>query len=109
MVLPVFYRVIVGEVPTVADFLSHLAKGRTLRNPTPENRRMWAGVSVYDSTEAARTAAHEFPRLGRFIAAVLIEDDSAIRWERTGATPGHHTLWGDPAMMLATVVRVERV
>lgn len=107
--MPVFYRVIAGETPTVADFLSHQAKGRRLNNPTPENRRLWAGVSVYDSVEAAGTAAHAFPRLGGFIAAVWIVNDSAIRWERTGKTPGHHTLWGKPSVMLAAVVRVEPV
>jgi hypothetical protein len=43
------------------------------------------------------------PRLGRFIAVVQVEEGGPVTFERTTRTPGHFTLWGDPATLLARV------
>lgn len=104
--MPVIYWVITGEVATVADFLSNKAKGRRLHNPTPERRRLWAGISVNDAIDDARTTAQKWPRMGRYIATLEITDVTPIQWERTTDTPGHYTLWGDPIEMVNAVSTV---
>jgi hypothetical protein len=50
--VPTFYRIVKTDPPTVADFLSYRAQGRRLIHDTPELRRSWEGVSVYDSIKA---------------------------------------------------------
>lgn len=103
------YRIVVTNPPTTEDFKSHRAKGRPLRHPSPETIRLLDGLSVFDSEASARANAHRYPRLGSYIAEVRIPDDGGFRYERSGTTEGHYTLWGDPAELLARVVRVVSV
>jgi hypothetical protein len=46
------------------DFASLQALSRPLRNPTPETRRLWTGVSVQSTEEGARQRAAEYPTMG---------------------------------------------
>lgn len=105
-----FYRIVVNELPDLADFRSNAAKGRPLRNPTPVLRDRWRGISVWESEELARAQARDLARrgrrLGEFIAEIVV--DNSFRYEQTFG-PGHYTLWGLPAALLARVVRVVRV
>ena len=80
-----------------------------LRDPTPESRRLWSGISVYDTLDRARRLAARRPELGRFVAMVRIPDDASIRFERTGSRAGHHTMWGDPGRLLGSIVSIEPV
>ena len=97
-----FYRVVRTDPPTREDFLSHEALGIPPRNP--DDVELWRGVSVQSTEQQARQRAR-LPGFGRFIAELVIADDSGIIWRRTGRQAGHHTLWGDPDAMLACVVR----
>lgn len=81
----------------------------TLRDPTPEASRLWSGVSVYDRLDRARKLATRRPELGRFVAVMRIPDDGSTRVGRTGSRAGHHTLWGEPRMLLACVIGIEPV
>jgi hypothetical protein len=102
----VFYRVVRTAPPTLRDFTSNAALGRPLLDPTPENRRLWAGLSFWATMAQARRNARRYRNQGAFIATVVIEDGAAVRVEKTRG-PGHYTLWGLPHTLLACVVSVE--
>ena len=82
------------------------ALGRRPRRPDPKVERLWDGISMYDTEERARQKAQQLPYLGRYLAKVEFPEGSGIRAERTLATPGHHTVWGHPADLLARVAEV---
>ena len=64
-----------------------------------------AGLSVYSSLERARLTAAKYPVRGRFIATVLVDDESPISVRKTlGAE--HYSLSGEPAYFLAAVISV---
>jgi hypothetical protein len=100
--MPTFYRITRTDPPTLWDFRS--AKDRGRREPeSAEERRLWDGISVYATEAQARRKARSLPLLGRFIAAVVLSEDDSVRVERTLSTAGHHTLWGDAALLLERV------
>ena len=101
-----FYRIVKTDPPTEADFLSYRALGIPLRRDTPELRRSWEGVSVYDTMEAALAIVVQFPRIGRFIAELSLAENGPVRFEQTSVNPRHYDLWGDASDMLVAVVRV---
>ena len=103
-----FYRNVRSDPPTVADFTSNEALGIPPRHPDPETLRLWDGLSAWATEAQARRNARRFPAIGRYIAAVRVEDHAPIRVERTRG-PGHHTLWGEPAELLARVASVAPV
>ncbi|MGH2585087.1 MAG: hypothetical protein ACRDJE_09240 [Dehalococcoidia bacterium] len=104
--MPTFYRVVRSDPPTETDFLSQQALGRRLRVDTPENRRIFGGVSVSDTEQAARDLIAQWPQLGQLIAVLDVPEDGAIRYEQTTTTPSHYTLWGTPQELLATVAAI---
>jgi hypothetical protein len=106
----IVYRVVRADPPTVADFRSHEARGRPVPPGAPEeSRRLWSGISVYDTEERARQTARDYPRLGAYIAELDIPEGGTVRAQRTTKSLGHYTLWGDAVAMLACVVAVRRV
>ena len=105
----VFFRVIGSAEATLDDMLSKEARGEPLRDDTPENRRLWQGISVYAAEAQARRKGRASPRLGRYIARIEIPDDSSVIFERTTTSSGHHTLWGDPQVILSYVTEVMAV
>jgi hypothetical protein len=104
-----FFRITLTDPPSLADFTSPSAKGRTPRDNDPEARRLWDGVSVFATETQARNQAKDFPLLGGYIAQVDVPDDAPVRVERTLRTRGHHTVWADPQVLLRHVVSVEPV
>jgi len=56
-----------------------------------------------------------YPMLGEFVTELHIpavtpeEQPQNLVYERTLRTPGHHTLWAAPALLLACVTRVAPV
>ncbi len=107
-----FYRVIAGERATRDDFLSFQALGRILRRATPETERTYDGISVFATASQARTVVARAARyrvLGTHIAEMTIPDDAPIHVERTFLDQrGHHTLWGDPDVLLRYVTSIEQ-
>ncbi|MFN0073779.1 MAG: hypothetical protein ACKVVP_20045 [Chloroflexota bacterium] len=97
-----FYRIVRTNPPTTQDFTTHLALGRSLRRPTPEDQRIASGISVFATLPQARRHARKLPMLGGYIAEIELPDELDIRVERTGG-PGHHTLWGDARIVLDQV------
>jgi hypothetical protein len=98
-------RVIASLTPTIQDFTSPAASGETFSHPDPGRRRLWDGLSFYATEAQARRNARRYRAHGEFLAIVRIERDAPIRVERT-LGPGHYTVWGDPAEILARVVAV---
>jgi hypothetical protein len=104
--MPTFYRIVRSNPPTMLDFTSLFAQGVSVRTADAESLRLHSGISVSATEQQARNRAHDMPWLGRFIARLEIPAGSAIRYERTLRTRGHHTLWGEPAELLRCVVAV---
>src|SRR4051812_2795209 len=102
----VFYRLVRSTPASFVDVLSKSALGEPLRDDTPENRRLWQGISVYATEAQARRKGRASPMLGRYIARIELSDDSPILSERTTASSGHHTLWGDPSIILAAITLI---
>jgi hypothetical protein len=69
------------------------------------DRRLWRGLSHFDSIDAARAAARHTPTLGAYIAEVEIPDDAELEIEQTGRA-SHYTIWGPPARLPGYVRRV---
>ena len=103
-----FYRLLEDEEAARGDFLSYKALGLPLMDDTAGTIRLAEGVSVMDTLEGARKRARQVRSLRskRFVAELVIPDGSPITFERTGKTPGHFTLWGDPDEILACVVSI---
>jgi hypothetical protein len=102
----VFFRLIGSAEATRHDMLSKEALGEPLRDDTPENRRLWQGISVYATEAQARRKGRASPRLGGYIARIELPDDSPVIFERTTTSSGHYTLWGDPEVILSYVTGV---
>jgi hypothetical protein len=105
----VFFRLVGSRTPTLADVLSKSALGEPLRVDTPENRRLCQGISVYATEAQARRKGRASPMLGAYIARIELPDDGPIESERTTTSSGHHTLWGDPLIILAAITDVVAV
>jgi len=95
------YRIIRRDVPTVDDFKCAKDLGKPLRDPTL--LRQWAeGLSVYDDLDHAKRRARYYRyRIGRYVVAVQLDDDSDIEVERTGSDPHHFTIYGAAEDLLA--------
>jgi hypothetical protein len=101
-----FFRIIRANLAAEADFLSDKARGLPPRNDEPLTLQVWDGISVYRTLAQAQRKARDYPFLGRFIAELDINPNTpGIRIEKTYGR-GHHTLWGDPAILLRLVVRI---
>ena len=102
----IFFRVVRAREATLWDFASNEARGRRPRRPLDaEGRRLWRGLSHFDTLAAARAAASRTPELGEFIAEIAVPDDTDVEIEQTGRA-GHYTLWGLPGRLLSYVRRV---
>lgn len=96
----VFYRIIRGEQPVLDDFKSARALGKPLRNR--KLVRQWAeGISTYDRLDRAIEVVRLYDfKLGRRIVALRIPANAGIEHERWETDPHHHTLYGEPAILL---------
>jgi len=89
-----FYRIVKTNPAVVDDFRSYGELGVHIAPDTDGMRRLARGVSVYETFDQACRAARRSPRLGRFVATLVIPDnDDRLMWERTGGRPGHYTMW----------------
>jgi hypothetical protein len=97
------YRIIRGPTPTLEDFKSSKQLGKPLRDP--RMAREWAtGISVFDSLEyAAQWARAVHFRLGAWIIALSIPEDSSIEWAQTARDARHFTIYSPPFEALALV------
>ena len=101
-----FYRLVRNNPPSLEDFLSYAALGIRVDADDPETRRLSRGISVQATEAQARRRHRQLPHLGSAIAILEVPVGGPIRYERTTRTPGHHTLWGPPAILLRCVVTI---
>jgi hypothetical protein len=101
-----FYRIVKENPPTRLDFTSNLVMGKQLP-ADPEQAVLWDGLSVQSTLAQARRRRRVSPMLGRFVATIRVPTDGSVRYERTLRAEGHHTLWGDPGVLMSLVVSVE--
>lgn len=99
-----FLRLIRGQRATRQDFTSRFDRGLPRRPEIGETEDDWRGISVQDSIEGVRRLVRR-SRFGSNCAVMHIPDGSPILARKTHG-PGHWTLWGDPQVMLDTVVEV---
>lgn len=99
----VYFRIVKAATATVDDFLPAAALGR--RKPkNPDLWRPWAeGVSVYDDVDWARERVADMPRLGSFLAEVVLDESSRITAVQIGNDPSHFVLYGAPDDLLNAV------
>lgn len=101
-----FYRIVRSNPTSLDDFKSHRALGIRALDDDPVHLRKREGISVHATEAQSRAKARSRPWFGRFIARLVIPDDGSIEWARTAGGRGHHTLWGDPAVLMTHVVDV---
>jgi len=88
-----WYRIILGAEPVLEDFMSHADLGREFRPPrTARRERMYRGVSVYDTLDAAFIRLQSLKPDHQGIAALAITE-GAFPIEQTTVDPRHHTVW----------------
>lgn len=106
-----YFRLVKTNPPTRHDFLSYEALGIPVPNPTPENLRKAKGVSVDLVRGQSAHKARKLARLQgmRYIAELVVPDESSITVEGQGSSSGHRTLYGDPDELLACVESVNEV
>ncbi|MGI8854188.1 MAG: hypothetical protein ACR2JW_00425 [Thermomicrobiales bacterium] len=97
------YRLLRRTTPTVEDFVSNASRGRPAP-PAADLAILWDGLSMYATEAQARATAAAYPRRGwRAVAAVDLPDDGRFRIRKT-LGPGHYTVWGEAADLLACVM-----
>ena len=101
------YRLVHTDPPTVRDFLSQQVLGIPLKYETAKALRLRDGLSVYRTFEQAQARARQTPRLGRYIAKLVIRlDDDRIIVELDNGRNGHCTIWGSPWLLRSFVESV---
>ncbi len=90
----VLYRIVQASSPALSDFTSNLAKCLLMRGAEPKEPLLWAGLSMFDTLEAATRNAQRYNgRIGRFLAELdLPRDGDARVLMRQTLRPGHFTV-----------------
>ena len=103
-----YYRIVQSDPPTLDDFRSYADLSVAYDASTAEARRLAAGISVTVTLAQARARVRSGRVAGAYVAELVVWPDAPVVAERTGHQRGHHTLWGDPAALLACVASVVR-
>lgn len=103
---PVLYRIVKGNQPSLDDFASAMMLGRPPRLIERREPAAWTGLSMFDSAARAGEKAREFPKIGAYIATVVLRDTRRVVWHKT-LGPGHYTVWGRPEEFMPAVTSVE--
>jgi hypothetical protein len=102
-----FYRIVLTDPPGEEDFKSYEELGKRPAVNKPEYERLLTGISVYSSLSSARKKAKGFPWKSRcYIAELALPESDELRLEQTEPGSKHYTLWGDEALVRASIVRI---
>jgi len=101
-----FFRLLRGSEPQVEDFLSDEQDERVESLAATGSMALYRGFSVRNTLAQARRLA-KAPGLRReYIAELSLTWKEGDAVARTLSTPGHHTLWGNPELLLKRVMNV---
>jgi hypothetical protein len=95
----ILWRITLGEDPVTSDFLSMTALGDPNRGPAI----LTLGVSMFSTRGQAARIRDRFRR-DQHLVAVGLSVGRGFSLARTGKTPGHHTVWGEPDRLLAAAL-----
>lgn len=102
-----YFRIIPRDQAIRTDFVSNAELGRRpARELTPEDERLWDGLSMFDSLENALKHRRRHRNLGRYVAEVNLTSADLFRAERTGRSQGHWTVWADSHILLERVTAI---
>lgn len=106
------FRIVRGdqaEQPAFLDsFRSHYELGLPPRGTERRAAVIHMGLSTYRAVSQARGTATRFPAIGSHLARLRLTAGHGLNFADTGH-PGHVTLWGDPVVLVDSVVEVEPV
>jgi hypothetical protein len=102
----VFYRIVKTDPPTPLDFTSNKALGKAPRGPERDDPALWEGLSMYNSEAAARQQARRIPKLGAYLARLSVAGVETVRYGQTLSNPAHHTVWGEPNVLIGCITDV---
>lgn len=107
----VLYRLLGGESPLRADFVSRQALGKTpfynrAAGILMEPAILHAGVSMFATADQAMSRSRRSPT---YVGEVALPDNPAygLHIAKTLTDPGHYTVWGDPDHLCQLVQKVE--
>ncbi len=87
------YRIVRGATPARGDFTSNLTRCLPMRGAESKEPLLWAGLSMFDTPDAAQRNAHRFEgRIGTYLAALTLPLDDARVLVRQTLRPGHFTV-----------------
>jgi len=98
----VLYRLVTADRTGPQHFVSNLSRCRIPRGPERDSPIIWAGISMYDSTQQAETTARRYKgRVGTYLAEVHIPEEAPQVVVLPTLTVGHFTvLCCIPGLML---------
>jgi hypothetical protein len=98
------FRLLEGAEPSIQDFVTDEQSEKTENLARSGSMAIYRGISVRRTLPQARRVARQLRR--GFVAELELtwRDGDAIA--RTFKTPGHHTLWGHPDLLLSRVVDI---
>ena len=97
-------RVLKGAKAVRDDFLSDEARGKRIRDASPNAILRSRGFSVWRTEGQARTIAKRFPKLGTHIAEVQLPLGARLLPFPDAAD--HQTAFGDPDDYLRAIVHI---
>jgi hypothetical protein len=90
--------------PTLRDFLSFEALHRP--RPTGISEREWAGVSMFGDWASLHQMLRRVRHLRTGLCAIVgFADNAPVEIQQT-FQHGHYTVWGEPEILLRSVVQV---
>jgi len=98
------YRVVAADGPLIDDFRGRRDFPRQRALPADTPWLLLAGVSMFDTPEAALHVARRRPA---GLARVRLKPDLGIHFARTGRS-GHYTVWGAPSVLIDCVEHFDR-
>ena len=106
------YRIVRSEMsgdPGLVDsFRSHYELGQEPRRVERRSAVIHMGISIYLDEGVAHGMARRFPRLGDFVARLVLKSGNGFNYARTGH-PLHLTVWGDPVKLSSAIVDIDPV
>ena len=101
------FHAVSNNPPQESDFRSNEREGKK-RPLEAWKDRYWRGFSTFDTLQQARNKAISFPRQGKFVVEIAVAGIIGRTCEQP-FSPGHYTVWAEPAICVANIVAIHPV